>query len=371
MAVTGIGMVSALGLDARTSCAAARAGINRAATLDAFQVYDEDEWTHVGATGHALREFTGGFEGFGKLVRLATGALTDLLDGTPIRGDEWSRTALCVGVSSAYFERESARLPGASAEGAERLSARMELVRGNLLERCCRLCSMPSSAQNRFLVVEDQSGFVRTLLMAQSLLSNGRFDRCVLGGVDACTEGSAMAAAHHFHVLKTGDQAAGYQPGEAAAFVLLERASSPGAGGGDVLAVIESAALAREVVGRVDDRPALGIGLAAAIDSCLGHLPASAAAPGWLIGDLNGDAFRANDWGYALVRLQHLRPGLADCPLTLPAESFGEIGAATGPVAVCMAVRAFARRYAPAEHALVWLADYSGPRAAFGIRAAR
>lgn len=368
--VTAVGMVSALGTDAATSCAAARAGISRAAPLPAFQVYSEGDWGHIGVVGHALHEYARGFEGFGRLVRLASGALADLLSGASLQDVHWPRTALCLGVSSAYFQAERARQPEARAEDTEADVEQIELVKSSLLARVCALNGMGCDAPHRFLFMEDQCGFAHALFKAQQLLASGEVDRCIVGGVDACTDGAAMASAHLFHVLKTADQAAGYQPGEAAGFVMLESTESARARGASVLGQVDAASWGVESVARASGKPALGVGMAGAIQSCLAKAMAPSSQVDWMLGDLNGDAFRANDWGYALVRLMPDHPALGERPLVLPAESFGEIGAATGPVAVCMAMRAFARGYAPGRRVLVWLASYRGYRAAFTLQQA-
>jgi 3-oxoacyl-[acyl-carrier-protein] synthase-1 len=368
LAVSGIGMLSSLGLDAATSCASARAGLSRAAPLDAFQLYSDADWGNVGVTGHAAREYTRGFEGFGKLVRLGSGALADLLRTTPLQAVEWPRTALCVTVSSAYFETAAACLPEAGAEAAAALADLSQAVRNALLARVCTLNRVDCNPSLQFLFIDDQAGFCHALLKAQQLLADGLADRCIVGGIDALTEGATLAAAHQFHALKTEAQAAGFQPGEAAAFVLIESAAGAQAAGRPVLAQMVAAAVGLDPIGRAGTEPAVGIGLAGTMAECLRASPDHAPHVGWMLGDLNGDAFRANDWGYALVRLMPEHPSLGDCAMTLPAESFGELGAATGPVSVCMAVRGFARRYAPSSTAMAWLSSYSGSRGAFIIR---
>jgi 3-oxoacyl-[acyl-carrier-protein] synthase-1 len=179
-----------------------------------------------------------------------------------------------------------------------------------------------------------------------------------------------MAAAFHFNALKAGEQASGYMPGEAAAFVLIERAGSAGSNAGPALVRLGAAGLSFDEVGRASGKAALGVGLASAISTTLEQRPDLAARVRWMLGDLNGDAFRANDWGHALVRLLPDHQQLGDCLVTLPAESFGEVGAAAGPAALCMAVRAYARRYAGADTALVWLSSYRGHRGAFLLQQA-
>ena len=74
--VTGIGMVSSLGLDVVTSCAAARAGIVRAQELD-VQIVDRETQDLVPVVGHVI-PLTQGFTHTGRLLRIAQLALADL-----------------------------------------------------------------------------------------------------------------------------------------------------------------------------------------------------------------------------------------------------------------------------------------------------
>jgi hypothetical protein len=80
----------------------------------------------------------------------------------------------------------------------------------------------------------------------------------------------------------------------------------------------------------------------------------------WIVTDHNGEAYRALDWGHALVRLGAIAPGFRSAPLLYPALSFGDTGAASGGVACCLVVEALARRWAPADAALV-LSAADGP----------
>jgi 3-oxoacyl-[acyl-carrier-protein] synthase I len=366
LAVTGIGMVSPIGLDAPTSCASARAGLVRAAPLDSFKVYSKDAWGDVGVVGHSMPEYAGGFAGFGKLVRLAGGALTDLLRTFPLAPEEVAATAMVTALPSGYLQTEHGRDPDALVEDPAAPEAFKASLSKNFLNRLCDLCSIPVPAQNRSLVFEDQAGFARALQYAWHGLSSGRFERIIVGGVDACTDADFLAAAFHFNALKTDDQPSGFQPGEAAAFLTLETAGAAHKRGSRVLAWINAAVTGNDQVPRCSRKPALGVGLSETIEACLSFLPERDAV-GWILGDLNGDAFKANDWGYAATRLSARGRRTGTLPVVLPAESFGEIGAAHGAVASCMAVRAYARSYAPAKQALVWLSSYDGGRGAFVI----
>ena len=77
MDVIATALVSAIGYDAPTVCAAVRAGVTRAGPLP-FVTLENDESPGV-AVGHAARLLTDGFEGDARLVRLLSGAFVDLL----------------------------------------------------------------------------------------------------------------------------------------------------------------------------------------------------------------------------------------------------------------------------------------------------
>jgi 3-oxoacyl-[acyl-carrier-protein] synthase-1 len=75
------------------------------------------------------------------------------------------------------------------------------------------------------------------------------------------------------------------------------------------------------------------------------------------------------DWGHALVRLRKDLPAFQDVRAVYSAASFGDTGVASGALGVCMAARAFARRYAPAARALVLSSSDEGARAALSVGA--
>ncbi len=82
MNIAGIGLVSALGCDAATSCAAARAGLVRSRVLDNFALRSAVDGEAEPVIGHPVSLLTRGFEGDARLMRLLQGALTDLLADT-------------------------------------------------------------------------------------------------------------------------------------------------------------------------------------------------------------------------------------------------------------------------------------------------
>jgi 3-oxoacyl-[acyl-carrier-protein] synthase-1 len=82
----------------------------------------------------------------------------------------------------------------------------------------------------------------------------------------------------------------------------------------------------------------------------------------WVVADLNGEAYKAFEWGTASVRLHSLFSNLST--LWHPADCVGDLGAATPGLHVAQAFAAFRRGYAPSGDVLVYSSSDNGKRAA-------
>ncbi|MCY1046199.1 beta-ketoacyl synthase N-terminal-like domain-containing protein [Corallococcus sp. bb12-1] len=193
--------------------------------------------------------------------------------------------------------------------------------------------------------------FAQAVTQAVRRLRTRELDRCIIGGIDTCVHGTPLADVHALGLLRTEQKPSGFFPGEAAGFVLLERADAARARGARAEALLSASAMAEESFNRFSGGPPQGVALTAVTEACLRE---TQARPGLVIVNLNGDEFRARDFGTALVRLR----GAVltdDFRQWFPPVSFGETGAATGAAAVCLAVRGFRRDYAGSRAALVLL----------------
>lgn len=79
--------------------------------------------------------------------------------------------------------------------------------------------------------------------------------------------------------------------------------------------------------------------------------------------DLNGEIVRAQEWGLVITRLGP-QYGVGDWPMRVPAEYFGDTGAASGALSIVLACRAYARGYAQGHRALALCSDEFGEHAA-------
>jgi hypothetical protein len=94
-------------------------------------------------------------------------------------------------------------------------------------------------------------------------------------------------------------------------------------------------------------------------------LRASSGCP--VVSDLNGTAPRAQEWGAAQVHLR--QRGFSVGPELITALRFGEVGAATAPLALALLAHGFARGHLQPRQALVWLYGEAGERSALRVGA--
>ncbi len=191
---------------------------------------------------------------------------------------------------------------------------------------------------------------VELLAEASALLASGEVQSCVVAGVDSYLSADRMAALDEGYRLKSPRNVDGFCPGEAAAAVLVEGPRSRRG----ARATIPAIGLGVEPEPMRSDKVSTGRGL---VEALRGALPPDR-APDFLLCDLDGESYRAFEWGVAQARLGARLEGLGRA--VMPARSIGDVGAATGPLLLATAVEAFARGWAPGEEALIFTAS-EGP----------
>ncbi|MBI2379774.1 MAG: hypothetical protein HYV16_03340 [Gammaproteobacteria bacterium] len=350
------GMVSALGLDAVLACAAARAGLDRLAELNVLHWASGEAWGETPVAGHAVPLIADGFVGAAKAQILAHAALKDLFSGmNALSADEQAGTAAFLLVADGFLEDALFRSRGEDGDPPSfAWRAQAPRLFDQLLD-CTGLSGIPTAS--RVLRHGHHAEWASLLQEAAQALHSGQCQRAIVGAVDCAFEPRRLEAAADAELVKTAVNPAGHLPGEAAAFLLLDTAAK----GGTSLGRLGQAefALGRPIF---DTAPEDGRIWAQCLSAVLPP------GDGFWLGDLNGEAPRAQEWGQALVRLKG-NSAARDWPLWLPALSFGECGAASGAVASVMALRAFARGYAPAPCAVLALASDNGRRGAVQLNA--
>ena len=182
------------------------------------------------------------------------------------------------------------------------------------------------------------------------------------GGVDSYLEPETMDWLEGNDQLHGGPNAFGFMPGEAAGFCLVcseqvaQRFDLP------VLARLWTGATAREENLIKTDTVCLGKGLTEVFRKVFAQLPATTERIDHIICDMNGEPYRADEYGFSIARLsQRFEDASA---FIAPADCWGDVGAASGPLFVNLVVAAGQRGYAKARYNLVWTSSESGERSA-------
>ncbi len=189
-------------------------------------------------------------------------------------------------------------------------------------------------------------------------------DECfyLIGGVDSYLSPETLRWIDRCGRLHSDHLSWGFCPGEAAGFLLLGSRSAALrlrlAAPADVLA----AAAAEERNGVGSEAVCTGEGLAAAFRGVFAAVQDTGLKVSRSIGDLNGEPHRAEEYGFAVMRSAE---GFAEgADFQTPADCWGDVGAASGPLAAMLAATAIRRGYARGPCALIWASSDGGCRGA-------
>ena len=111
----------------------------------------------------------------------------------------------------------------------------------------------------------------------------------------------------------------------------------------------------------------LGEGLTAAFEGALAQRPPTLLVTDTYC-DLNGEPYRSDEFGFAVTRTRDHFVAASD--FTAPADCWGDVGAASGPLATVLAAMAMKKRYAKGDLSLIWASSETGERSAILLGAA-
>ncbi|MBC8145217.1 MAG: hypothetical protein H7X80_06495, partial [bacterium] len=220
---------------------------------------------------------------------------------------------------------------------------------------------------NFTIVSSGHAGVAHAIQHARTQLSDGRWERCVVVAVDSLVETTALSRIDAQKRLKADDNPVGLRPGEAGGFLLIERALDAEKRGANILGVISDVSTGFDSNHLESQNPGVGQGMAETLGG-LRALNTIQQAP-VLVVDLNGEVFRSRDFGFTLQRTAMSLPQLRDAGSTYPATAFGDTGAVSGLIGICMAISGMQRDYWGSEHALILSSSDSGARG--GVLASR
>ena len=352
MMITAMGAVTSVGLNAITSCASIRAGLSRPTMILEHPVLDREEQAPVGVTGHPIPLVAGGFTGVGRWLQLAALALEDLCRSGGLPGPDcipfWSTTDCTVVVpilDGQRFEME----PACASENtiADRLLA-------PLAQRVAPYIPLwrPSTW------CHGRVGVLEVVQLATEQLRCRQCDRVLVLAVDSLTDGTGLSWLADHGRLKHDDNPVGLAPGEGAVAFLLEAPWAARARRASVLGHVEAVASVREPIDSDASEHRPGEDLARVVEAVLVTSGAPLPYTAETMTDLNGEQWRATEYGHAQVRVP--KSAWDGDAVELPAASVGDMGTAMTALQLVLAARSLQRGYATGDHVLLTACDEYG-----------
>ena len=331
--IIGVGMVTAVGLDAPSACAAMRAKLD--GFVETRFIGPRDGWL-IGAPVPLPRNWVGER----RLAHMAAGAIGEAFEHHPSARED-AALILCL--------PEEDR-PGRLVRDAATLSATIS-----------EILEMRPRHRTRLVAHGRPSGHV-ALDLARRMLGAGEATHVMIAGVDSYLGTLAIAHLLAARRLLTPDNPNGFIPGEAAAAILC-------APEGTGTLALGGLGLAREAatIYNAEDQPLRGDGMTAAYRAALGETGIEMNGVGYRVSDLVGEQYWFKQAALASLRLLRDRHDFQD--LWSPAESLGNIGAAVGPLMIGMAWTAARKRYAAGDPVLIEASSDSGACGAAILRA--
>ena len=332
--IVGLGAQTAVGLNLPANVAVVRAGLNCFRLSDYLLGYKEGEPLKVSQLD-SLPKDAAPFE---RMKSMAVAAAREAIDSW-LQCFEKDRSP-----ELAVFLSVPAARPG-----IQDLSGK-ELIQAVIADLPIR----PDKPHCMFTATGNEGG-VAALVSAANLIRNGDLQAALVGGVECYHSIETLHWLEAQDRLKLEEQPNGFIPGEGAGFVLLcsraeaERLRLP------VAAELLTAGRGIEPRPWFAEKPTIGEGLTQAFNTIFSdeHCPDERIRVTYC--DLNGESWRADEWGYAYVRTGTRHGSPLD--LRHPAANWGDVGAASGTLLVALASFELVRYFKARTLALIWAAS--------------
>ena len=332
LAVKASGMVTSVGFNSASSCAAIRAGVRGA---EETNLWDKESSEYLSAGRVHLPHW---WVGTGKLAELVSPAIHEcLMAAHPVRPEA---IPILLGLSSK--DR-----PCRFRDLDEAILVEVEHRLGFRLHPCSRLIPL------------DHISAVVALGEAEKLIAIGEAPCCIIAAVDSMLDQPLVEHYLEGQRMLTPIHSNGFTAGEAGSAVLV---ASPARTSDGELRVLGKA-LAREPATIDSTEPLRGDGLVAAIQEALGQAEVDYHDLDYRITDLNGEHYKFKELMLANMRLER-KPRKAIFDIWHPIEYIGDVGAAIGPILFGLALHAGHKGYGTGPRALCLMGNDRGERAA-------
>ncbi len=220
--------------------------------------------------------------------------------------------------------------------------------------------ALPCSEVN--LIIEGHAAGLAAFQLATGKIESGELEACLVGGVESYFHPDTMEWLDSNRQLIGSVSRSGFVPGEGAGICLLMSETAAYHHGLRPLAWVAATATGRETKLIKTSDVCLGEGLTAVVKEATAALEIPAESVTDIICDMNSERYRAEEWGFVCLRLSLQMANPTD--YISPADCWGDMGAASGPLFAMLACQASARKYAKGPRALLWASSEGGLRGA-------
>ncbi|MFM0521676.1 MULTISPECIES: hypothetical protein [Caballeronia] len=337
--VVGLGARTAVGASAPASAAAVRGGVSGVSLHKQFK--DEDGEPVTFAADPVIDPDAPIAQRMAEMLRAA---------GEEALGDAAADSSACPDCCVLALPEPRAGLPS---EIGSLLAA----------EQARHLGLSPDSVRT---IARGHAGGLMAMQAAARWLARGDVQSVLVLGVDSYRDAGTLRSLEIRRRLKCSHVRGGFTPGEAAGAVLLTRRSVAERADLVIFSRIRAVATAVEPHPLRATEPCVGEGLTAAIAAATANLRLPAEEIALTYCDLNGERFRNEEFMFAQLRTQEAFIDAND--YVSPADCWGDVGAASGPLYVALAAATRLRGYARGDHAMLWTGSDAGYRAALTLK---
>ena len=356
--ITGLGALSSVGLDAGQTYASIHAGLNRFADHESYTCIppDPDRFETEPLTVAPVATMNPESTGEERLLQLLIPVPQELLDTCGLGRRTFAEAGLFLALPTGdpAAGDPAAGDPAAGDPAATTSQAPDPTFAARVSERM-GLPGFKVLQTNRV----GHAGVFSLVEEARNMLRSGVLSVALVAGVDSNLSEDRLACLDERRRVRSERNVDGFIPGEGAAAVLLELAGNV-AEERPAYAAVSGIGAGSEANAFLSDKNSSGAGLT---DAVAGALRDAEDVPvTWVLCDVNGESYRAFDWGMVQMRLAENLAAAEEW--THPADCLGDTGAASGAFLLVYAAQAFRASHQPGPHALLWTASENDRRCA-------
>lgn len=224
------------------------------------------------------------------------------------------------------------------------------------------LTDLPVSFGSITTFPNGHSAGLMALREAVGKIRHGEVPLCLVGGVDSWIDPDRLEWLDAEDQLMSAENRNGFPPGEGAGFCLLASEQMVGWLNLPVLGHVIAVETTVEPNRMKTETICIGEGLTEAFRKVIEHVDLPAERIDAMICDMNGERYRNEEFVFTFLRTQLAFVNAHN--FKHPADCWGDVGAASGPLFTVLAIVAGLKDYADGRRYLLWTSSEGGQRAA-------